>query len=218
MDARLRNSRVTWTVSVCEGEPRLEIDLLVNFDERFTLLQMPVRLADQPSRWADGIAGGHVARSSGPTEWPFLGWSRLTVGKTNIGMVTNDAYSHSVNGRLWQLTLLRSPKMAWGGGQSPVYGGRDVFADQGEHVFDLELRGGTAPAERDLHAAARRLGQPPLVWDSTEGMDRLPWGNRPPRGLWTPAEERALADGHLPELAESRPGPGGLFAGGPGDF
>ena len=78
MDARLRNSRVTWTVSVCEGEPRLEIDLLVNFDERFTLLQMPVRLADQPSRWVDGIAGGHVARSSGPTEWPFLGWSRLS--------------------------------------------------------------------------------------------------------------------------------------------
>jgi hypothetical protein len=108
--------------------------------------------------------------------------------------------------------------MAWGGGRSPVYGGRDVFADQGEHVFDLELRAGPALAERDLRAAARRLGQPPLVWDSTEGMERPPWGNRPPRGLWSQAEERALADGHLPELAESRPGPSGLFSGGPGDF
>ena len=46
MDARLRNSRVTWTVSLYEGEPRVEIDLVVNFDERFTLLQMPVRLAE----------------------------------------------------------------------------------------------------------------------------------------------------------------------------
>ena len=92
--------------------------------------------------------------------------------------------------------------MAWGGGQSPVYGGRDVFADQGEHVFDFELHAGEDLAERDLHAAARQLGQPPLVWDRTEGMDRPPWGNRPRAGCGPGAEERALADGRMSHLAD----------------
>ena len=34
-------------------------------------------------------------------------------------------------------------------------------------------------------------------------MDRPPWGNSPPRGLWLKAEERAYADGKQPELRDS---------------
>jgi alpha-mannosidase len=218
LETTLGSSRVRWTLTLHRDDARLGVRVEVLWGERHRLLQLPLTLPADPVRWTDGLAGGHVERSPGPVEWPVQGWSRVEFGQEALAWLTHDAYSISLDGRRWQWTLLRSPKMAWGGGRSPVYGGRDVFADQGEHVFDLELRAGPALAERDLRAAARRLGQPPLVWDSTEGMERPPWGNRPPRGLWSQAEERALADGHLPELAESRPGPSGLFSGGPGDF
>jgi alpha-mannosidase len=218
LEGMLGSSRVRWTLTLHRDDPRLGVRVEVLWAERHRLLQLPLTLPAEPVRWTDGLAGGHVDRSPGPVEWPVQGWSRVELGEQALAWLTHDAYSISLDGRRWQWTLLRSPKMAWGGGQPRVYGGRDVFADQGEHVFDLELHAAAAFAERDLHAAARRLGQPPLVWDSTEGMDRPPWGNRPPRTFWSQAEARALADGRLPELAESRPGPGALFSGELGDF
>ena len=51
-----------------------------------------------PSRWTDGIADGHVDREPSPAEWPFLGWSRLRVGDVDLGLVTSDFYSHSLDG------------------------------------------------------------------------------------------------------------------------
>ena len=79
LDGRIGNSRVTWTVSLYDREPRNDLDLEVNFDERFTLLQMPIRLAAKPSRWTDGVAGASIARKEEHAEWPFLGWSRMRV-------------------------------------------------------------------------------------------------------------------------------------------
>ena len=209
LETHLRHSRVNWTVSLYDGEPRVDLDIEVNFDERFTLLQMPIRLAAEPSPWTDGIAGAHIARESGATEWPFLGWSRLRVGRTDIGLVTNDAYSHSVNGSVWSPTLLRSPKMAWGGGQPATYSGRDHHTDQGVHRFRFQLWFGSALAEDDLARAVRRQAQPPVVFDRYEGMNRPAWGPVPPRGLWGPAMLRNVAEGLVEDsgIADQ----GGLF-------
>src|SRR5262249_10211214 len=146
--------------------------------------QMPILLTETPARWTDGIAGADLDRMPSPSEWPFLGWSRLHVGDVDVGLVTNDAYSHSVDGSTWQLTLLRSPKMAWGGGEPLIYGGRDLHTDQGVHRFAFELRVGVAISEQELADAARRQGQPLVVFDRYEGMDRPAWGPVPPRGLW----------------------------------
>jgi len=52
---------------------------------------------------------------------PFLGRSRIRVAGTDIGLVTGDFYSHSVDDRAWTPTLLRSPRMAWGGGDPRTY-------------------------------------------------------------------------------------------------
>ena len=98
LDGRLRHSRMRLTVWLRRGEPAVHVDLEVNFDERYTLLQMPIELAAAPARWTDGLADGHVAREPSPAEWPFLGWSRLRVGNTDLGLVTSDFYSHSVDG------------------------------------------------------------------------------------------------------------------------
>ena len=170
---------------------------------------MPVDLAAPPSRWTDGLADGHVDRQPSPAEWPFLGWSRLRVGGTDIGLITSDFYSHSVDGALWQPTLLRSPRMAWGGGDPRTYAGHDQHTDQGVHRFALTLRFGERLSEADLAAALADAAQPLVVFDRYEGMDRPAWGPVPPRGLWGPAMLRNVADGRVTDPGQDAPG--GLF-------
>jgi alpha-mannosidase len=209
LDGRLRHSRVRLSVSLYRGQAAVHLELEVNFDERFTLLQMPIRLAAPSASWTDGIAGTSVERQPGPSEWPFLGWSRIRVCDVDVGLVTNDAYSHSVDGSLWQPTLLRSPKMAWGGGVPAVYAGRDRYTDQGVHQFAFQLLFASHLAEADLARAQRRQAQPLVVFDRYEGMNRPAWGAVPPRGLWGPAMLRNLEEGRVAEPAPD--GSHGLF-------
>jgi alpha-mannosidase len=199
----LGRSAVRWTLTLHRDEPRLHLRVEVNFNERFKLLQMPVHLASVPARWTDGLPGGLVERTAGPTEWPLQGWSRVDVAGGQLALATGDAYSLSLDGGRWQWTLLRSPKMAWGGGEPAVYAGRDWHTDQGPHTFDFTLYVGEHLDETMLHTAARQQMQPPVVFDRYEGMDRPPWGNSPPRALWLGAVERALADGRMSHLLDN---------------
>ncbi len=170
---------------------------------------MPVDLAAPPSRWTDGIAGSHIDRQPSPAEWPFLGWSRLRVGATDVGLVTSDIYSHSLDGARWQPTLLRSPRMAWGGGDPRTYAGHDRHTDQGVHRFAFTLFFADALTEADLATALRQSAHPLVVFDRYEGMNRPAWGPVPPRGLWGPAMLRNAAEGRAADPGEDAPG--GLF-------
>jgi alpha-mannosidase len=199
----LGRSAVRWILTLHRDEPRLHLRVEVNFSDRFKLLQMPVHLAAPPARWTDGLPGGQVERTTGPTEWPVQGWSRMEVADRQLALVTGDAYSLSLDGDRWQWTLLRSPKMAWGGGEPVVHAGREWHTDQGPHTFDFVLCVGQYLGEVMLHTAARQQMQPPIVFDRYEGMDRPPWGNSPPRALWLGAVERALADGRMSHVLDS---------------
>ena len=202
-EGRLGRSSVRWTLTLHRDEPRIHIRVEVNFSERLKLLQMPVHLAALPTRRTDGLPGGHVERTASPTEWPVQGWSRVELADRHLALVTGDAYSLSLDGDRWQWTLLRSPKMAWGGGEPVVYAGRDQYTDQGPHTFDLVLCLEESLEETMLHTAARQQMQPLVVFDRYEGMDRPPWGNSPPRALWLGAVERALADGRMVHVLEN---------------
>jgi alpha-mannosidase len=199
----LGRSAVRWTLTLHRDEPRLQMRIEVNFSDRFRLLQMPVHLAASLARWTGGLPGGHLERTPSPTEWPVQGFSRVDVADRQLALVTGDAYSMSLDGDCLQWTLLRSPKMAWGGGEPDVYGGRDWHTDQGPHTFDFALCVGENLEETMLHTAARQQMQHPVVFDRYEGMDRPPWGNSPPRALWLGAVERALADGRMEHLLDN---------------
>jgi alpha-mannosidase len=195
LDGRLGGSRVRLTVSLCRGEPALHLGIEVNFDERYALMQMPMALAAEPERWTDGIAGACIDREPSPAEWTYLGWSRVRVAGIDVGLTTSDCYSHSVDGAFWTQTLLRSPRMAWGGGNPKTYAGRDQHRDQGVHHFAFTLRFAEA-------------AQPLVVFDRYEGMNRPGWGPVPPRGLWGPAMLRNVADGRIEDPGQES---GGLF-------
>jgi alpha-mannosidase len=203
----LGRSRVRWTLSLEREAPRLELAVEVVFAERHRLLQLPIHLAGEPARWTDGLAGGWIERTPNPAEWPVLGWSRIDVGGAALALVTQDAYSLSLDGEVWQWTLLRSPRMAWSGTRPEVYLGHDHHTDQGAHAFRLALHvGGPAElSEAGLETAARQLVQRPVVFDRYEGLQRPPWGSQPPRLLWTEAENRAFADGRLCDLPGDDP-------------
>lgn len=209
LDGRLGTSRIRLTVSLTRGTPGLRLELEVNFDERLTLLQMPVSLAAAPNRWTDGIADGAVTRTPSPAEWPFLGWSRLSLPAGDLGLLTSDCYSHSVSGTLWTPTLLRSPRMAWGGGDPATYAGRDQHTDQGVHRFAFDLLFAGSLSDTDMAEALADAAHPPVVFDRYEGMNRPGWGPIPPRGLWGPAMLRNAADGRVTD--PGRDAPGGLF-------
>jgi alpha-mannosidase len=200
----LGRSAVRWTLTLYRDEPRIHLLVETNFNDRFRLLQMPINVASTPASWTDGLPGGQVERAPGPTEWPVQGWSRVGVADRHLALVTGDAYSLSLEDSRWQWSLLRSPKMAWGGGEPAVYAGRDWHTDQGPHVFDFVLCVGEHLEETTLHTAARQHMQPPVVFDRYEGMDRPPWGNSPPRALWLGAVERALADGRMGHLLDDQ--------------
>ncbi len=196
------------TVSLCRGEPALHLGIEVNFDERYTLMQMPMALAGEPERWTDGIAGACIDRTPSPAEWPYLGWSRVRVAGVDVGLVTSDCYSHSVDGAFWTQTLLRSPRMAWGGGNPKTYAGRDQHSDQGVHRFAFTLGFAETLSDAEMAARLAQAAQPLVVFDRYEGMNRPGWGPVPPRGLWGPAMLRNVADGRIEDPGQA---PGGLF-------
>jgi len=164
-EARLGDARLGLTLTLAAGSPVLGLDLEVLWAERLKALQLVLALPHAPAEWEDGLPGGSVRRRPGGTEWPVCGWSRVG----SLALVTHDAYSLSLQGRAWQWTLLRSPKMAWGGGRPDPYGGRDVHSDQGEHRFAFELLP-AAELDPDLRAQAA----PPVVFERAEGVDRPP--------------------------------------------
>ena len=106
----------------------------------------------------------------------------------------------SVNDGVWQWTLLRSPKMAWGGEDPEIYTGRDWHTDQRQHTFDFTLCADQDLEPGNLNKLARQQAQPPVVFDRYEGLDRPPRGNSPPRSLWLASEQRAVEDGQMPPI------------------
>jgi alpha-mannosidase len=150
------------------------------------------------------LAAGLVERRPNPAEWPVLGWSRVEVDGAGLAMLTHDAYSLSLVDGVWQWTLLRSPRMAWGGQNPEVYAGRDWHTDQGPHAFSFLHPAGCAAGRRGTRDQCQAARATAVAFDRYEGLARPPWGAQAPRRLWTGAEQRAEAAGRLPLPIDER--------------
>lgn len=172
MEHRIGTSRLRWTLSLNRAEPAVTMRLEVNFDERYKLLQLALHLPEPPRARVDAVPGGAVPRPLSAAEFPVQGWSRLNFPGTGMAMLTQDVFSLRADAALWQWTLLRSPRMAWQGGESPIYHGRDVHTDQGAHDITLRLRLGGDLTDAALHREARRMAQPLVTFDRSVGVTR----------------------------------------------
>ena len=200
--ARLRGecqigaSRLRLTLSLEHALPDVSWRLEVNWNERYALLQMSLGGVAAVEARRDGLAGGAIWRARDEFEHPFQKWSQFG----DMALVSPDVYSVSALENGAQFSLLRAPRMAWGGGNPEIFGGRETFTDQGFHVFEGVFVGDEAP--ESLDAIYRNIVRRPIVFDRYEGLDRPPWGNAPRTALWTGAEQRARRDGKMSHLED----------------
>ena len=193
-ECKLGDSRLRLTLSLGRESRRIEWRLEANWNERYALLQMTLDGRKAVGSRHDGLAGGHVERARDKFEHPFQKWSK----PGEVALVSPDVYSVSATENGAQFCLLRASRMAWGGGDPEVFGGRETFTDQGYHIFQGVFTG-DEPLET-LEADYRAMTRRPIVFDRYEGLDRPPWGNAPRTALWTGAEQRARRDGKMAHL------------------
>jgi alpha-mannosidase len=199
-DQTLGNSKIRLAVTIHAEKPEIHLHLQVVFAERHKMLQMPIHLAEAPTGWTSGLAGGHVRRSPGPDEMPFCGWDSVQSTGASLSLHTPDAYSSRLDGNVWQFSLLRSPLMAWTGdsGLTPSFSRRQ--SDQGWHDFHFILRLDESFDAARCDQISDHQAKPPVVFDHYLGMNRPAWGNSPPRRLWTPDIPHARKLGHMKHL------------------
>ncbi len=199
-DQTIGDSKIRLGVTLYAGKPEIHLHLQVVFAERHKILQMPIQLASPPTGWTSGLAGGCVNRSPGLDEMPFCGWDSVLGTGHNLSLHTPDAYSSRLDGDVWQISLLRSPLMAWTGDSELPPAFSRCFSDQGWHDFHFILR---VDAEADplrCERVSAHQAKPPVVFDHYSGMNRPAWGNSPPRRLWTPDIPHARQLGHMKHL------------------
>jgi alpha-mannosidase len=141
-----------------------------------------------------------VKRKPGPDELPFCGWDSVQTSGSSLSFHTPDAYSSSVDGDVWQFSLLRSPLMAWTGDSelAPAFSRR--YSDQGWHDFHFILRVDENFDAVRCERVSDHQAKPPVAFDHYVGMNRPAWGNAPPRRLWTPDIPHARSLGHMKHL------------------
>jgi alpha-mannosidase len=161
-------SKLTAEWRVYAGEAFAELLLRVFWAEEHKVLKLTLPLPAPAQERIDGIMGGTLVRANDGRELPLRDWTRVTCGKSAIGIVAPDVYAIDGSPRALRLTLLRSPMLAHHVPFPPVHP-RGVFADQGEHAFRFRFfHGKIAAAELERHAL---LWQQPLLFaELTHGM------------------------------------------------
>ncbi len=199
-EQKIGNSTLRLAVTMYAGCPEIHLHLQVVFAERYKILQLPVHLATTPNGWTSGQAGGVVQRNGGPDEMPFCGWDSIRGDHYNMSLHTPDAYSSRLLQDTWQISLLRSPLMAWAGDTELPHSFAQRHSDQGWHDFHLILRVDDALDIIRCEKISDHQAKPPVVFDHYVGMNRPAWGNAPPRRLWTPDIPHARSLGHMKHL------------------
>jgi len=166
--ARFDASSLTLHARLHRGDPRVEIELRLDWHESLTISKLLVDMEIPVTDRLDGITGGGHARPQDGRECPLIDWTiaRLANGAT-MGIACPDC--SAIDGTDSQLrpTLVRSPAFAWHD-PAPFSAARARYTDQGEHTFRFTiLPGADAAAINRLSLAAHR---PPLCFDWTKGM------------------------------------------------
>ena len=140
---RWGESEAEQTFYLCDGLPRIDACLFVDWHERHKMLKLafPTALADAVATFA--VPFGAVARPASGEEQPLQRWLDLsgTVDGKAAGLaLCNDGkYGADVLGSEMRLSLLRSPIYAFHDPRKPDPGETYRYIDQGEHLIRYRL-------------------------------------------------------------------------------
>jgi len=169
VDARFHESTLTLWARVYRNDPRLELELRIDWRERLRVAKLLLPAGGGTRDRLDGIPGGAAARPQDGREVPVVDWTlaRQSDGGT-LGVACPDCSALDGTGDVLRFTLLRAPVYAWHH-PAPLRADRvHRYIDQGEHVFRFAILPG-ADAQR-IGTLALSLHRPPVCIDWTRGM------------------------------------------------
>jgi len=159
------NSAYTQRISLTTGSPRLDVETVIDWRERHTLLKVAFPLEILAPTATYEIQYGNVERPTHRnTSWDWARfescahkWVDLSEGGYGVSLLNDCKYGHDIRDNVIRLTLLRSPA-------NP-----DPEADQGEQRFAYSLLphvgGWQAGTQREAYA----LNDPLVVWQGQGG-------------------------------------------------
>ncbi len=168
IEASFSRSAATVRARLYRGDPRLELDIDVDWRERLSVLKLVLPMPMQAQR-LDGIPGGGALRAQDGRESPVIDWTVVTLaGGDRLGIALPDCSALAGSADALRLTLLRSPAYSWHDPAQLPTNRSFRWIDQGEHSFRFVLLPGADPAT--VNAAALARHRPPVCIDWTRGM------------------------------------------------
>ena len=161
-------STLEMSVRAYAGDPRLELDVRIDWRERLRVAKLVLVFAGPIAQRTDGIQEMGLERPQDGREYPLIDWSVVHAGGGAFGVACPDCFALSGEGREVAFTLLRSPAFAWHDPAALEQGQPHRHTDRGEHRFRFAFRAGDG-AER-CEADAEGLHRPPACLDWTKGM------------------------------------------------
>ena len=171
---QLGSSRIQAEWRVFRDQLWVELLLRIQWVEERRILKLECELPSPVAEREDGILGGSLNRPADGRELPLRDWTRVrlpgSAGKPlDFAIVSPDVYALSGDSRRLDLTLLRSPLMAWHD-PNPGTHPRGVFSDRGEHTFRFRFVAAPTLSAATLDKMALGWQRPPLTADFTRGM------------------------------------------------
>ena len=148
-EQKFGNSRIVRDYHLCADSDALEVQVKVDFHEKFRLLKLELPLSGEGHRALCGIPFGSIGRPTDGSEQVCGDWIALYGSAGGIGVASDSKHSFEADGNALSLTVLRSAMYADHYGQNE----RDEFCeflDQGEQRFAYSVFpfAGAAHAER----------------------------------------------------------------------
>ncbi|MBU6335154.1 MAG: alpha-mannosidase [Chloroflexi bacterium] len=164
------HSCYTQRISLCYDSARIDVQTVIDWRERHTLLKVAFPVDVLAPQATYEIQWGHVARPTHRnTSWDWARfetcaqkWVDLSEDDYGVSIMNDSKYGHDIRDQVMRVSLLRSPTMP------------DPEADQGEQVFTVAILPHLGPWGDETLAEAYRLNDPPLVATAAGVGDALP--------------------------------------------
>ncbi|CAN5848403.1 hypothetical protein BH20CHL5_BH20CHL5_02060 [soil metagenome] len=166
---RFRDSRVSQDFTLHAELPWVDVEVAVDWHERFTMLKLrfPTELLEPRATYE--IPYGHTTRPTHGAEEPGQSWVDVSGrhpdgGKAGLAFTNDAKYGYDVLGSEIGLTVLRSPIYAHHEPYAPDPDGPYAFHDQGRQRFRYALFAHAGDwREAAVPRRAAELNQPPVT-------------------------------------------------------